>query len=66
VPYDPYAGGPLHWNQPGKRLVIYSVGMNGIDDGGVRSRNDSQVYRKDVGFALEDVHERGRQRESNR
>jgi hypothetical protein len=65
VPYDPYAAGPLRCKQTGKRLVIYSVGINAIDDGGVRSRNDPQGFRKDVGFALEDVHQRGRQSESN-
>jgi hypothetical protein len=65
VPYDPYAGGPLHWKQTAKRLIFYSAGMDGRDDGGVWSRNVARGFGKDIGFTLEDPKDRGRPSGSN-
>ncbi len=39
VPEDTFADGPLHYRREGPGYVLYSVGPNGIDDGG-RSRWD--------------------------
>lgn len=33
---DPYSGSPLRYRRSGMEYVLYSVGTNGVDDGGVR------------------------------
>jgi hypothetical protein len=35
VPTDPFSGQPLRLKRDGKDLVMYSIGSDGIDDGGV-------------------------------
>jgi hypothetical protein len=60
IPYDPHTGGPLHWRQTDKRLLFYSAGLDGLDGGGERTRNDRLGLGKDVGFELEDPRDRGR------
>jgi hypothetical protein len=35
VPADPFDGRPLRFKPDGKDLVLYSVGVDGVDDGGV-------------------------------
>ncbi len=52
-PFDPPTGGPLHYKQSGKRLIIYSVGLDGKDDGGVWERGTGYWFGKDVGFILD-------------
>ncbi len=54
VPYDPYSGGPLNWKRDEHSLIIYSVGLNGKDDGGVWPRGNPYWYNQDLGFRLED------------
>ena len=39
VPEDVFATGPLRYRREGEGYVLYSVGPNGVDDGG-RNRND--------------------------
>lgn len=34
VPTDPFAGAPLRYERRGDGYLLYSVGTNGIDDGG--------------------------------
>ena len=53
VPYDPYSGGPLHWKRDEHGLIIYSVGVNGKDDGGIWPRGNPYSYNKDEGFRLD-------------
>ncbi len=49
VPNDRYdkKGGPLRYRRQGDGYVLYSVGPNGIDDGGERSTLDSEDLDKD-------------------
>jgi hypothetical protein len=35
VPRDPFDGQPMRFRMQGEELLIYSVGVNGIDDGGL-------------------------------
>jgi hypothetical protein len=58
VPYDPYSGGPLHWKRDEHGLIIYSVGLDGKDDGGVWPRGNPYSYNKDEGFRLDDPERR--------
>ena len=45
VPIDPFAGEPLHYRRHDDDFVLYSVGLNEKDDGGVQ---DSQVSADDL------------------
>ncbi|HJT32636.1 MAG TPA: hypothetical protein VJ783_11390 [Pirellulales bacterium] len=42
VPSDPYGGGPLHYRADETEYLVYSVGPNGIDDGGQSDPSSSQ------------------------
>jgi hypothetical protein len=53
VPFDPHGGGPLHWKITGGNLILYSVGENGIDDGGIWSRGNPYHPNQDEGFRLD-------------
>jgi len=57
VPIDPFDGKPLRMSPEGDGLVLYSVGMNGEDDGGV---DDSWSYGgtsgADISFRLGDAY----------
>ncbi|HEV3340419.1 MAG TPA: hypothetical protein VG125_08680, partial [Pirellulales bacterium] len=35
LPSDPYGGAPLHYRVDATEYLVYSVGSNGVDDGGV-------------------------------
>ncbi len=35
VPTDPFAEGPPHYKRVGEGYILYSVGRNGKDDGGL-------------------------------
>ncbi|HEY4760029.1 MAG TPA: hypothetical protein VIH42_05555 [Thermoguttaceae bacterium] len=50
VPVDLFDGKPLHLKQTADKLVIYSVGPDGIDDGG--APYDKQSHKGDVTFEL--------------
>ena len=60
IPHDPHSGGPLRWKRAGKDLLIYSVGVNGVDDGGVWPRGNPYGYNQDLGFRLDDPEARVR------
>jgi hypothetical protein len=43
IPADPFDGQPLRFKREGKDLIFYSVGEDGVDNGGVvRSGNANQ------------------------
>src|SRR5205814_10211529 len=58
VPADPFADGPLKLKKLPDGLVIYSVGVDRSDDGGVIDRKDPARKGADVGFQLWDVAKR--------
>ena len=49
VPHDPYGDGPVRYrvDPGGTRFLLYSVGENGVDDGG---SSDGAQGADDVGF----------------
>jgi hypothetical protein len=49
---DPYDGKPLRWNRTATGLVIYSVGPDNIDGGGVLNRKGNPAGSDDMGFEL--------------
>ena len=53
LPPDPFTGEPLHFVRKGPALVIYSVGENLKDDGGMLA-NRFATGGMDVGFVLLD------------
>jgi hypothetical protein len=55
VPTDAYDRQPLRFRRLEDGVVIYSVGPDGKDNGGVLDRNDPYLRDKDVGFRLWDV-----------
>lgn len=40
IPRDPFAGAPYHYRQASGGYVLYSIGLNGKDDGGPRDSED--------------------------
>jgi hypothetical protein len=59
VPYDPYTGNDLSWKHTGEGLIIYSLGLDGIDNGALRPRISAR-WNEDIGFVLEGPKDRGR------
>jgi hypothetical protein len=57
VPLDPFDGKPLRLKRTGDGLIVYSVGQDGVDDGGMIDRQNP-VGSKDMGFLLWDVDKR--------
>ena len=51
VPNDPFDGKPLRWKSGGDRIVIYSVGPDGKDDGGAAAY-DRDTKTGDIAFTL--------------
>jgi tetratricopeptide (TPR) repeat protein len=49
VPLDPMSGGELLYRKDGDGFVVYSVGVNGLDDGGTDSSLDD---RTDLGWKI--------------
>jgi len=49
-PIDPFDGKPLRWKSGGEKIVIYSVGPDGKDDGG--AAYDSKAKTGDIVFEL--------------
>jgi len=52
VPIDPFSGKALLMKALPDHLVIYSIGANGIDDGGSVSREDKKQFILDPGIRL--------------
>jgi hypothetical protein len=45
TPSDPFSGGPLHWTVSDDEYRIYSVGANGIDEGGTEDvGNEGDIF----------------------
>jgi hypothetical protein len=61
VPLDPFDGKPLRLRRFDDGLLIYSVGLDGMDDGGKVDRKSSAWKGQDLGFRLWDVRHRGRE-----
>ena len=40
LPIDPFSGKPYLYRRVGKGFIVYSVGCNGIDDGGIEAPGD--------------------------
>lgn len=59
VPIDPFSGKPLLLKTLPDHLVIYSIGANGIDDGGSVSRVDKKEFVLDPGIRLYMPSQRG-------
>jgi hypothetical protein len=60
VPTDPYADKPLLYKQEDDRVMIYSVGENGQDDGGQTKFAQDVEEALDVGFVLLGADQRNR------
>jgi hypothetical protein len=61
VPLDPFDGRPLRYRRLADGVVIWSVGLDGKDNGGRLSDNGALDFEgKDVGFRLWDVRHRRR------
>jgi hypothetical protein len=58
TPIDPFDGRPLRFRRLENGLVIYSVGPDGQDDGGILNRLNFMAKGTDLGFQLWDVSER--------
>lgn len=55
VPLDPYDGKPLRYRRLADGVVVYSIGQDGTDDGGVMDRDRYTTVNTDYGFRLWDV-----------
>jgi hypothetical protein len=52
VPADPYDGKPLRYKTHGGSYVVYSVGSDGRDDGGVVWESNYLKVPQDVAFVV--------------
>jgi hypothetical protein len=60
VPLDPFNGHPLNLGKQDQGIVVYSVGPDGVDNGGVVNVANPYAPGSDLGFRLWDVkHRRG-------
>ncbi len=59
IPLDPFDGLPMKLARTGAGLVIYSVGSDGIDNGGRVVPNEGEKKPRDWGFRLLNIEERG-------
>ncbi|MGA2230281.1 MAG: hypothetical protein ABSH22_05225 [Tepidisphaeraceae bacterium] len=50
VPLDPFDGNPLRFVVKGNRWIVYSIGPDGVDNGGVET--DKVTHKGDVIFTL--------------
>lgn len=55
VPLDPCDGLALRFRRLPDGIVIYSIGADGVDNGGVLERRNSDTEGQDLGFRLWDV-----------
>jgi hypothetical protein len=58
VPIDPYDMAPLRFRRLPDGVVVYSVGLDGKDDGGNLGRTGPNPLGPDLGFQLWDVESR--------
>jgi hypothetical protein len=58
LPIDPFDGQPLRYKRLSDGIVVYSVGPDGVDDGGQISAAPGQQPMTDVGVRLWDVNRR--------
>ncbi len=58
VPLDPYDGKPLHYRRVKDGIVIYSVGQDGVDNGGNLNGERLTLPGVDTGFRLWDAVQR--------
>lgn len=59
IPEDPFGTGPLHYRRLEDGVVVYSVGPDREDNGGVRARQSFKIPKTDRGFRLWDPERRG-------
>ena len=52
VAHDPFNAQPLRFKKLPRGYVIYSVGRNDVDDGGVERTNSSATTNHDVTFSI--------------
>jgi hypothetical protein len=52
VPLDPFDGQPLRYKLVPDGVLIYSVGLDGVDDGGAINRDNPHTPGTDLGFRL--------------
>jgi ABC-type transport system involved in multi-copper enzyme maturation permease subunit len=58
LPIDPFNGAPLRFRRLEDSIVIYSVGNDRVDNGGILERKNFRLPGKDVGFQLWDPNHR--------
>ena len=61
VPLDPFDGQPLRYRRDPEGVVIYSVGLDGQDGGGILAMPNTIKEGTDQGIRLYDLNQRGRQ-----
>lgn len=52
LPHDPFDGKPIRWRQEGSRIVVWSVGKDGVDQGGLVERPAVGEKPDDIVFVL--------------
>jgi hypothetical protein len=60
VPTDPYDGKPLRFRRLADGVLVYSVGPDGVDNGGAIDRMGAMKNGSDMGFQLWDIAKRRR------
>jgi hypothetical protein len=55
IPTDPFFGGHLKWKRVENGVIIYTVGQDRSDDGGMLNRANPTAAGSDTGFQLWDV-----------
>ncbi len=58
IPVDPFSGKPLLLRRLGDGLVVYSVGPDGMDNGGAMNRDNPVARGTDIGIRLWDPEKR--------
>jgi hypothetical protein len=60
MPIDPYDGKPLRLARLTEGLIIYSIGPDGVDNGGKLDRKNPVAVGSDLGFQLWEVKHRNK------
>jgi hypothetical protein len=55
VPLDPFDGAPLRYRRLADGVIVYSVGVDGVDNGGTLDRDNPLRAGTDLGYRLWDV-----------
>jgi hypothetical protein len=55
VPLDPFDGKPLRYGRVPDGVIVYSVGQDGVDNGGVLNRDNPIRDGADLGYQIWDV-----------